>query len=180
MKKHVFGLLIFGFIVSAAAIVYGVFNVSNVEEVFVITSGEAYPEVKSCWRMSKELKDSNVGSVKVNQAVLNLQTKQFYWEVFAPNSYEPIDVHIFSKDESGIRYIDTQRIYSGISHNGKYSSINSYEWTNKLKSFENLYVIARTASESKNYLENFQVYGNKYQPKFDATKATAVTISYGE
>ncbi len=177
MKKHIIGLALFSFIVSVAAIVYAFFNVPEivpVAEVITVSAQQSVPVRYSC-----KMKRSN-RSVEIRQAVLDLQTKQFNWELATPEIDEPIALHFFSNDDKGTRYITSEQINNKFSHNGVLRFSNSYSWLNKRKSYENLYVIAQFDSEATNYSENYQVYGNKFQPKFDAAKATAVTIDYGE
>lgn len=173
MKKHVFGLLIFGFIVSAAAIVYTVFNAADVEEVFVVTNSENNSEVKSCWKMNKEPKKSNTDSVKVNQAVFNLQSKEFSWELATPTINAPIALHFFSKDGKVTQYITTETINGKFAHNGLLRFNNTYQWMIKRKSPDNLYVTADFGSQ-------YGHYGNNFQPEFDAANATAVTFNHGD
>ena len=179
MKKHVLGLALFSFIVSASAIVYALFSVPEtapVSEVITV-SVPRYSVNRSCRMKSKS---DNAASIGIRQAVLNLQTKQFNWELATPEIDEPIALHFFSNDDKGARYITTEQINNKFSHNGILKFSDSYGWLNKRKSYENLYVIAQFDSEAVNYSENYQVYGNKFQPKFDAAKATAVTVNYGD
>ena len=181
MKKHIIGLALFSIIVGTAIFIYGMFNVVNVEEeVFVMTNTQTYPTTKSCWKMKQESRESNLNKLMVRQAVFDLQSKQFNWELATPNTNEPIALHFFSKDGSGTHYITSEQINNKFSHNGNLRYSSSYNWLNKRQSYENLYVIAQFESDAVNYSENYQVYGNKFQPKFDASKATAVTINYGK
>ena len=177
MKKHILGLALFSFIVSAAALVYAFFNVPEivpVSEIITVSASQTIPASRiNCQKLQFK-------SVKVNQAVLDLQTKQFNWELATPDIDEPIALHFFSNDDKGTRYITTEQINNKFSHNGILKFSNSYGWLNKRKSYENLYVIAQFDSEAANYSENYQVYGNKFQPKFDAATATAVTVNYGD
>jgi hypothetical protein len=183
MKKHVLGLGLFSFIVITAVFVYSIFNVTHVEEVFVIKNiepYESYPMPNSCWKMKQASKGTSVSKLAVKQAVFDLQTKQFNWELTVPDIDEPVALHFFSNDEKGARYITSERIHSKFSHNGFLKFSNSYVWLNKRKSFENLYVIAQFDSEMKNRSENYQINSNEFQPKFDAAKATPVTVDYDE
>ena len=173
MKKHVFGLLIFGFIVSAAVVSYAVLNVSDVKEVFVVTNSETYPEVKSCWRMNKQSKDSNNNSVKINQAVFNLQSKEFSWELATPETNAPIALHFFSKDGKETHYITTDSISGSIARNGLLRFNTTYQWMTKCKTLDNLYVTA-------DFNLQYGHYGNNFQPEFDAANATAVTVNHGD
>jgi hypothetical protein len=134
----------------------------------------------SCWKMKQASKGTSVSKLAVKQAVFDLQTKQFNWELTVPDIDEPVALHFFSNDEKGARYITSERIHSKFSHNGFLKFSNSYVWLNKRKSFENLYVIAQFDSEMKNRSENYQINSNEFQPKFDAAKATPVTVDYDE
>jgi len=179
MKKHILGLALFSFIVSAAAVVYAFFNVPEivqVSEVITVSEPQYVPTRTSC-KMRSTPKNN---SIKIEQAVLNLQTKQFNWELATPDREEAIALHFFSKDAGGTRYITSEQINNKFSHNGVLKFSDSYRWLNKRDSYENLYVIAQFDSEVINYSENFQVYGDRFQPKFDAAKATAVTIDSGK
>lgn len=179
MKKHILGLALFSFIVSAAAIVYGFFNVPKIVPVAeVITVSVPQYEVKRSCR--GKLKLNKTASIEIRQAVLDLETKQFNWELATPEIDQPIALHFFSNDDKGALYITSEQINNKFSHNGILKFSNSYSWLNKRKSHENLYVIAQFDSDATNYSENYQVYGNKFQPKFDAAKATAVTVDYGD
>ena len=173
MKKHIFGLGIFSFIVGTAAIIYAAFNAVNVEEVFVITNNQTSPAVKSCWKMKQNWGTSNDTSIKVNQAILNLQTKEFSWEIAAPGTAAPIALHFFSKDSGEMRYVTTETVNGKFSRNGLLRFSNTYQWLNRRKSFGNLYVIA-------DFDLRFETHDEKYQPKFDSANATAVTFDYGE
>ncbi len=176
MKKHIFGLAVFSFIVGAAAFVYALFNVSEIVPVYEVVSTPQNVSTEKTYCNKRQ----KVNSIEVRQAVLDINTKEFNWELAAPDRDEMIALHFFSKDERGTRYITTEQVPNRISRNGVLRFTNSYNWLNTRKSFENLYVIAQFDSDSVNYSENFQVYGNKFQPKFDATKAMAVTIDYGK
>ena len=183
MKKHIIGLALFSFIVGAAAIVYGFLNFPRIIPVPApeyISTTTTTTSPTSCWRMKRAHKEFRANSIEVRQAVLNLPTKQFNWELATPESSEPIELHFFIKDEKGTRYITTQQVKNKFSNDGVLRFSDSYDWLNKRKSFDNLYVIAQFESEATNYNENYQVYGNKFQPKFDPLKATAVTVDFGE
>ena len=183
MKKHVLGLGLFSFIVITAGFIYSMFSVAKVEEIIVIKNiepRESYPMPNSCWKMKQVSKGTNIGKLTVKQAIFDLQTKQFNWELATPDIDEPIALHFFSNDDKGARYITSEQINNKFSHNGILKFSSSYGWLNKRKSHENLYVIAQFDSEAVNYSENYQVYGNKFQPRFDAAKATAVTVNYGD
>ena len=182
MKKHVFGLLIFGLIVSAAAIVYAVFNVSEIIPVFemVSVSDQQDSAPTSCWRMNRGSNQSKTNSIEIRQAVLNLSNKQFNSELAVPARNEPIALHFFAQSGKDVRYITSEIVENDYSTGGTLKFSNIYGWMGHLKSLENLYVIAQFKSDAENYKENYQVTGNKFHPKFDAAKAVPVTLDYGE
>lgn len=179
MKKHIVGLALFGFIVTSVAVIYGFLSFPKITPVpapqYNPTSSPT-----SCWKMKRERKEPKANSIEVRQAVLDMPTKQFNWELALPESNESIELHFFVKNDKETRYLTTEQVKNKLSNNGVLKFSNSYDWLNKRKSFDNLYVIAQFESEATNYSENFQVYGNKFQPKFDAMKATAVTVDYGK
>lgn len=173
MKKHILGLAIFSFIVGTAALVYGLFaallptpRVAPVETPSVTT----YPSTKSCWKMKQE---SKIDSVQVYQAVFNLQSKEFSWELTTTKSNAPIALHFFSKDGAGTRYITTETVNGSLAHNGFLKFNTNYPWMGKDNSFENLYVVPEFVPSGANY-------SNAVQPRFDAANATAVTLDYGK
>lgn len=166
MKKHILGLAIFSFIVGAAAIVYAVFNVpetllaSQVIPVLVVPHNDSMEKPTSCWNMRRGSKESNLDQPVIKQAIFNLKTKQFSWELAAPNADLPIALHLFVKDEKGTRFVDS------------FLAVDSFEWADELDSYANLYVIAERAPTSK--------FDKKHPPKFDANKATAVLLDYSK
>jgi hypothetical protein len=182
MKKHILGLALFTIIVGAAAIVYGFLNVPQIIPVpapqYISTTTTTLKT--SCWRMKRAHNEFRANSIEVRQAVLDVPTKQFNWELALPESNEPIELHFFVKNDKETRYITSEQVKNKFSNNGELKFSDSYDWLNKRKSLDNLYVIAQFESEATNYNENFEVYGDKFQPKFDVNKATAVTVDYGK
>ena len=168
MKKHFFGFALFSFIVGTAAVVYAMFNVVSVEEV-TVRNYSTYSPTKSYCKMKRELRESNVDSPTIKQAILNLKTKQLKWELAAPENNSKIALHFFIKDESGTRYLDSVLAPAYGHEYGTIRATSSYLWLDNLESYENLYVTAEPISTS--------AYKNKnFQPKFDQSKATAVLI----
>jgi hypothetical protein len=166
MKKHIFGLAVFSFIVGAAAIAYAVFNVpktigvADVIPVSVVPQNYSTGGMTSCWNMRRGAKESNFDEPIIKQAVFNLKTKEFSWQLASPNVDLPIALHLFVKDEKGTRYVDG------------FLAVDSFEWANAPESFANLYVIAERAPQMK--------FDKKNPPKFDANKAIAVSLDYGK
>ena len=172
MKKHIIGFTIFSIIVGTAAFIYAMFNIVNVEEVFTPAYTPAY-QGKSCWKMKQDLKESNVDSPVVRQAVLDLKTKQLNWELAAPQTKSKIALHFFIKDENGTRYINSALAPESGFENGVIKATSSYLWLDNLDSYKNLYVVAEFTSWS-----NYQNKNNP--PKFDSGRATSVLLYSGE
>lgn len=175
--QHIIGLTLFAFIVSATAVICAFFNVPEVTPVFEVKNSPVPPTVSTRYACQTKRWSR---SIEVKQAVFDWQTKQFNWELATPAVDEMIELHFFSNDGKNVSYITSERVNSKFSYNGFLKFSNSYSWLDKLSSPENLYVIAQFESEMKNYSENYQAYGNRLAPKFDAAKATAVTVDYGK
>ena len=172
MKRHILGFAVFSFIVGATAIIYAMFNVVNVEKISVPAYPERYSSRTACWKMRREAQESNVGSPKIEQAVFNLNTKQFTWRLASPETELPIALHFFVKDADGTRYIGTERAMSSNLRDGTSHFTGSHSWLDNLDSDVNLYVIAE-------FVPAYGSYNKNFQPEFDASKATAVLFDYG-
>ena len=138
MKKHIIGLAIFSFIVSAAAIIYAIFNIPEIIPVYEVVSVPAPQYIPTERTHCKLRLKSKINLIEVRQAVFNWRTKQFNWELATPDVNEPIDLLFFSKDEQGARFITAERINNAYSRNGILRFSSSYDWQNKFSSFENL------------------------------------------
>ncbi len=172
MKKHVFGLLIFGFIVGAAAIVYTVFNVPEVIS-FSAPAEYSTKMPESCWHLKKESSASNSKGLFIRQAVYNVPTKRFDAELAVSGDASVIALHFFSKSNEGTNYIETVQIGNGVENGQIEISSTGFDWLNSRKSSENFFVIAEVSSE-QTYIEADN------QPTFDFNKAVAITINYGK
>ena len=184
MKKHIFGLAIFSIIVSAAAIVYAVFNVPKI--VSIAPTHYIVTERTHC-KMKRAANRSAVDSPAVTQAVFDLKTKQLSWEFTAPSSNADSEIsidfsdassrialHFFVKNKNGTRYLNSVLTPGfAASENLVIKASRSYEWLDNLDSYENLYVTAEYTTWKK-----FQ--DKAVQPEFDAEKATSVLLYSGE
>ena len=171
MKKHIIGLTLFSVIVSAAAVVFAVFNVPEIVSVSV--PQYVLAERTHC-KMRQSANRSKIDSLMVTQAVLDLKTKQINWELSTSSANPGIALHFFVKNRNGTRYVNSELlpvIYRNedVPMNGT----SSYEWLDNLGSYENLYVAAEYTTWKK-----FQ--DKTVQPKFDAEKATSVLLYSGE
>lgn len=173
MKKHIIGFTLFSIIVGTAAFIYAMFNVVNVEEVFTPAYTPTY-QGKSCWKMKRDLKEPEVNSPIVTQAVYNVKTKKLSWKLASLNSNYPTVLHWFLKDEKGIQRIDAfyARDLWGDRKINSSSELNSI--LSKLSSKTNLYIIANTKSS---YVFTDEIHSSI---EFDSSKAVPVTIDYSK
>lgn len=72
MKKHVFGLAIFSFIVFTVAFIYGIFTRSMIES-------DGIKIISTHPKFERELNQSKDTSPKVVQAVYSVKTKTLTW-----------------------------------------------------------------------------------------------------
>jgi hypothetical protein len=173
MKKHIIGLMLFSFIVSAAVVIYGFLNILfPVPNPVTVYLPQYVPSGKTHCNLRGEVKESKISSVKVKQAVINLQTKEFSWEIDASKIDAPVNLHFFSKENGGTYYI-TSSPFVALSHTGRANITEAFDFMHKPVFSENLYVIGDYYYESK-------IYGKANPPKFDINKATSVTIDYGK
>ncbi len=172
MKKHIIGLALFSFIVSAAAIVYAVFNVPKIIPV-PAPQYNATNSPTSCWKMKRDRKESKTDLIEVKQAVFDLQTKQLYWELAKPKTEPWYLLHIFIRNENGTKYVSSKSCITSSELKNKELKCKSSLRLDGFDSYENLYVIAEYTPTSK-------VFNKDSEPNFDINKATAVTIDYGK
>ena len=172
MKKHIIGFALFSFIVGTTAFIYAMFNIVRVVEVPAPTYSQTYSSKTSCWRTKQQLRESNFGSSVIEQAVFNLKTEQFSLKLKTAQTDLPIALHFFVKDSNETRYIYSEQNITG-SRGGELKFISSRFSLDNLDSDENLYVIGEFVSPSERYNKNFQ-------PEFDASRATAVSLDYGK
>ncbi len=175
MKKHVIGFTLFSIIVGTAAFIYAMFNVVKVEEVFAPAYTPTYQR-NSCWKMKRNLKESEVNLPTITQAIFNLKTRKFSWNLSTIETDSPIVLHFFVNDGKGTRYIDSVSAKSLV-RDGNLNFSPSYMKLGKLDSQANFYFIAEVNGALPNYFHEKKI---SPQVKFDASKAVAVTIDYGE
>lgn len=177
--KHIIGLTLFSFIVSATAVVYAFFNVPEIVPVSEVTlnpSARYVPAERTHCKMRDGLDRSTVNSLTVTQAIFDLKTKQLNWEVItsAADADSIIALHFFVKNKNGTRYLNsTVAPISMKNENVTLKGTSSPEWLGNLGSYENLYVTAEHTTWKK-------LQDKTVQPKFDADKATPVLLYSGE
>ncbi len=172
MKKHIIGFTLFSIIVGTAAFIYAMFNVVKVEEVFAPAYTPTYQR-NSCWKMKRDLKET-INSPTITQAIFNLKTKKFSWNLSTVETDSPIVLHFFVNDGKGTRYIGSDPAKNLVS-DGELNFSRSYTKLDKINSRTNLYLIAEMNATSSIY-----GYHKSRQVEFDASKAVAVTVDYGE
>lgn len=174
MKKHIFGLALFNCIVSATVVVYAVFNVGVVKSTFVITPRE------SC-QLKRNLKETNGSNSLIRQAVFDLKTKQLNLELASPNPKSQIALHFFIKNASGTQYINSADALSAGFNNGIFKATSSYEWLDRLGSYENLYIVPEVVKPT-DYSRSSSSSSVEIpaEPTFDADKAVSVVLYSGE
>lgn len=170
MKKHVFGLLVFGFIVSAAAIVYAVFNVSEIVSVSIPKYASA--EKTDC-KFNREIDQPKIVSLNVIQAVYSVKTKKISWQGTLPDKKTLTYFHFWSVDEKGLKFIDSISANKVLRGDRLTDSDGKQLNLDKISSSANLYLVPDNFKQSSsNEIE--------HHPKFDKEKAIPVTIDYDE
>jgi hypothetical protein len=173
MKKHFWGFALFCLIVGTAAFIYAKFNVGSIVKVNAPMGYSTYSQTKSCWKMKRESSRTRVGSPMVRQAIFDLRSKQLRWELDTSEVDAPIALNFFIKDESGMRYVNSVLVpMAAYRHGSIIKATSSYEWLDKLDSYENLYVTAEPISQSAYQDKNFPVEINVGK----LTNATAVLL----
>ncbi len=169
MKKHILGFALFSFIVAAAAFVYKSFNSVVTEE----TYNSNYSTRCKRLKLPPETSAKNMDVPFVRQAVLDTQTKILHWKLYTPKMDAAIKLHFFVKDENAIRYISSAPGIRSALKGGELNFESSWMWMDNLDSYEDLYVVAEAVSPS-------EIYYKKIEPKFDAGKATAISLYWGK
>ncbi len=175
MKKHIIGLTLFSFIVSAAAVVYAFFNVPEiipVSEVVAVSAPQYVPVQRNHCKMRRQLEESEVNSSIITQAVFNMKTKKLSWNLVSADSDYPTLLHFFVKDEKGLRQIPSLYVEYA-EKDGELNFSESYGNLSRISPRANLYLIADTNS----YLYSGDL---KRVVEFDSSKAIPVIIDYGK
>ncbi len=167
MKKHIIGLALFSFIVSAAAVVYAFFNVTEIPLVSAPQNSSTDLPF-SCWRIKPEQRNFINDAVKVRQAVFESDTQTLKFELDAPTN-DRIGMHFFVKDAAGTRYINSFFTINSKEIRGT----QTYRYLENLESTGNLYVMAESTSWDEHQS------GNSH-PEFDVKSATPILLDYGK
>ena len=162
MKKHIFGLAIFSFVVFAAAFIYGVFNYPGIAFV------DNAPTISTYNKLKREINPSENSSSNVAQAVYTVKTKTLIWQGTLPN--EKTTTHFNLWVVKGVNFIFIGSMAAENMMDGKvYISDELNQSLNKIAPSDNLYIIGA----GKNGEENDRFMSN-------AQNAVPVTIDYGE
>jgi hypothetical protein len=154
MKKHIFGLAIFSFIVGAAAIVFAFFNVSEI--VSVSFPQYALVETTHC-KMEREVEELQIGSPLIKQATLNSKSGIFVFEIECVESPKRMSLYFYKKNAGNTPLIATGELdlKPSIKCKNKMSLSKSFNWAKEAHPASNIYVIAQTSDSSENFSVNF-------------------------
>jgi len=176
MKKHIIGLAIFSFIVSAAAIVYAVLSVP---EIVSVSEPQYILAERTHCKTKRQLRDSEVKSPIVTQAIYNVKTKKLSWQSNEADLGRGTVLHWVLVDEKGI-----QKLSSFFAKDYVKDSQGNYEvnypfpmldeTTSKVNPKANLYLVVDTKSSNGINTEARRMI------EFDLSKAIPVTVDYGE
>ncbi len=161
MKKHIFGLAIFSFVVFAAAFVYGILTYPLIESddvSIVSTHGE----------FKREINQSETISPDVAQAVYSVKTKTLTWRGALPNEKAATHFNLWTRDRVNFTFIGlipVENMAGGKSHIPSELSRS----LSKLAPSDNLYLIGAGNNGDEN---------EKFMSNVD--NAVPVTIDYGE
>lgn len=184
MKKHLFGVALFGLIVGTTVFIWSMFNNDSREKAYAPADYSTYAETKSCWKMKRNIRESKISIPVIRQALYNVKKEQIKVELISNDSTDsekkfPMIFNFFKKDASGFHYIASEQMFSVSNSNGdgeedKISQVNgSYDWLHDLDSYSNLYIAVDFAPRSQFRIRNFQ-------PEFDAHNVIPVTLDFGK
>lgn len=157
MKKHIFGLAIFSFIVFAAAFVYGVFHYSGIT-IADTTSPDS-------------IRSENISS-NVVQAVYSVRTKRLSWQGNLPNEKKATHLDLWAANGNRFDYIGSVPVKK-LKDENVYAFDELISSLNKITPSVNLYLIVETEDHLRN--RNFEPY-----LEFDVQHAVPVTIDYSK
>jgi len=185
MKKHIAGFILFSFVVGTAVFASEVWKIfTEYEKIAPKREGNSYSKIKPVISET----EATVGAIDkksptVRQAVFNLNTKQVNIELlfrdYVPAG-EKINVKLsyFRNDSTGARFITSEIVSffpeSFYNRNKDATAVvlSSYEWLDRLDSYENLYVIAE--------FDGKYPYSNRTAPKFDTGFAKEILLFSGK
>lgn len=183
MKRHIIGLIIFGFIISVTAVIASFFvkmpPIPVLEPVFE-SRDFVYSGGKHCPGKRKKPRPKESGiltSVKVTQAVFDVKKKQLDTQFLIERGDEAIEtvnvaLHFFVYDQFGVQHIADEFVTLNPNFDmgdvAISKNIASFKWLTNLESRENLYVISVVTDKPGNRLN---------PPEFNSSEATAVLLS---
>ncbi len=176
MKKHITGLALFSFIVSAA-VVFAFFNVPEivpVSEVIADSAPQYVPPRSSC---QKKLSQKN-NSLVIKQAVFKSNSKTVYITLDSNKLYEndykgkKIRINFFIKNADRVKFIASEEykyVPQSKFYGEAFDEIISFhsDWLKKIDARDNLYVVAEVDREYSDLSE---------QIVFDPDFASPVTL----
>ncbi len=154
MKKHILGLVVFSFIVGAAAIFYAVFNVS---EIVSISALQYVPAQRTHCKMGRGTQGSELGLSVIRQSTLASGSGLFIFEIDCVASSKQMSLYFYERNEKGTHLIATEVINLKPSLNCEktVSLYKNFAWAEKVNRGSNIYVVARTSNNGAKFSTNF-------------------------
>ena len=161
MKKHIFGLAIFSFVVFAAAFVYGILTSPIIDSDDVST-------ISTHGEFKREINQSETTSPNVAQAVYNVKTKTLTWQGVLPNEKAATHFNLWTRDRISFTFIGSIPVENMADGNVHISSELNRS-LRKIASSENLYLIGAGNNSEEN---------DQFMIKLE--NAVSVTINHDE
>lgn len=163
MKKHIFGLAIFSFIVFAAAFICGLFAFSNVDEKVSVPLN--FPAEKTHCDFGRERFESDFVSSSTAQAVYSVKTKTLMWQGTLPNEKKATHFNLWTRNRVNFTFIGSIAV-ENMAGGEVYISNELSKSLDKAIPADSLYMIG--ADKRNGEFE------------FNVDNAVPVTINYGE
>lgn len=166
MTKHIAGLIMFSFIVGTSVFISALTIAERsvdvtVYEVSVAKKKKRKRKKRRCRRHHSR------ADVSLETAVFN----RTEGELFAsfrnssyPASHEAVELHFFSKDRNGVRFLKTES-FGYIGRNLEQS--RRMDWLTRLDENQNVYVLAKINNEPTSW---------STEPRFDASEAVPLMV----
>lgn len=184
MNKHLFGLIIFSFIVGTSAVIAGMFvklpPIPTLSPVSETENYEVYRGRKHCKHKKRKPRpkaETESATVQAVQAVYDLESKELKTQLMVERFDETsekfnVALHFFVNDGFAVQHIATEfvsvRPNFDMGDTASAISTSTFRWLENLESRENLYVIAKITDYSPDRLSF---------PAFNAAEAQPVVAA---
>lgn len=177
MKKHIFGFAIFSLIVGVTVLISKLLSFAVTETDVYMIKNQPQEERRTYCRM-RDYRSFEKPKVKIDQAVLDLKTKQLKTYVslmpqIEADKYRTVLLHFFVKDGGKTRYLSSEDIWVKGSFEAQNEAIlTSLKWLDESESYDNLYIVPEIENDKTNY--------KNLSPVFDYSTAVPVLLSKGK